>query len=84
MGEVIQLQGDQRKDVQEFLTSEDGLDLKSNTIKVGLLLVCRVRARFEADNHAGTWVLDISHAASVRTDRVQKLEQTHLQVSCFR
>jgi len=46
MGEVIQLQGDQRKDVQEFLTSEDGLGLKSNTIKVGLLLACRARANF--------------------------------------
>lgn len=34
MGEVIQLQGDQRKDVQEFLTSDDGLGLKVNTIKV--------------------------------------------------
>ncbi|KAF7512337.1 Eukaryotic translation initiation factor eIF-1 [Endocarpon pusillum] len=34
MGEVIQLQGDQRKDVQEFLTSEEGLGLKVNTIKV--------------------------------------------------
>ena len=34
MGVVIQLQGDQRKDVQEFLTSDDGLGLKVNTIKV--------------------------------------------------
>jgi translation initiation factor 1 len=34
MGEVIQLQGDQRKDVQEFLTSEEGLGLKGTTIKV--------------------------------------------------
>ena len=36
MGEVIQLQGDQRKDVQEFLTSDDGLSLQVNTIKVGI------------------------------------------------
>lgn len=35
MGEVIQLQGDQRKDLQEFLTSKDGLELKADTIKVG-------------------------------------------------
>lgn len=35
MGEVIQLQGDQRKDVQEFLVDKtDGLDLESKTIKV--------------------------------------------------
>ena len=35
MGEVIQLQGDQRKDVQEFLVDKkDGLGLDSKTIKV--------------------------------------------------
>lgn len=35
MGEVIQLQGDQRKDVQEFLVAKDGLELEAKTIKVG-------------------------------------------------
>jgi len=35
MGEVIQLQGDQRKNMQEFLTDkEDGLELDPKTIKV--------------------------------------------------
>ncbi|EXJ61220.1 uncharacterized protein A1O5_12012 [Cladophialophora psammophila CBS 110553] len=34
MGEVIQLQGDQRKDVQEFLVAKDGLELDAKTIKV--------------------------------------------------
>ncbi|KAI9660845.1 MAG: Eukaryotic translation initiation factor eIF-1 [Trizodia sp. TS-e1964] len=34
MGEVIQLQGDQRKDVQEFLVDKDGLELDAKTIKV--------------------------------------------------
>jgi translation initiation factor 1 len=35
MGEVIQLQGDQRKSVQEFLIDKkDGLNLKADTIKV--------------------------------------------------
>ncbi len=34
MGEVIQLQGDQRKDVQEFLVAKDGLELDQKTIKV--------------------------------------------------
>ncbi|ESZ90543.1 translation initiation factor 3 [Sclerotinia borealis F-4128] len=34
MGDVIQLQGDQRKDVQEFLTGKDGLELEVKTIKV--------------------------------------------------
>lgn len=35
MGEVIQLQGDQRKDVQDFLTDKkEGLALDTKTIKV--------------------------------------------------
>ena len=35
MGEVIQLQGDQRKDVQEFLTDKkEGLGLDAKDIKV--------------------------------------------------
>ena len=35
MGEVIQLQGDQRKDVQEFLVDKkEGLGLDTKTIKV--------------------------------------------------
>lgn len=38
MGEVIQLQGDQRKDVQEFLTDKkEGLELDAKTIKVSSL-----------------------------------------------
>ena len=38
MGEVIQLQGDQRKDVQEFLVDKkEGLELDAKTIKVWLL-----------------------------------------------
>lgn len=38
MGEVIQLQGDQRKDVQEFLTDKkEGLELDAKTIKVNLV-----------------------------------------------
>ena len=35
MGEVIQLQGDQRKDVQEFLVDKkEGLGLEGQTVKV--------------------------------------------------
>ena len=38
MGEVIQLQGDQRKDVQAFLVDKkEGLALDAKTIKVGVL-----------------------------------------------
>ncbi len=40
MGEVIQLQGDQRKDVQEFLVAKDGLELDAKTIKVNIHPVC--------------------------------------------
>jgi translation initiation factor SUI1 len=40
MGEVIQLQGDQRKDVQEFLTDKkEGLELDAKTIKVRVVLL---------------------------------------------
>jgi translation initiation factor 1 len=40
MGEVIQLQGDQRKDVQEFLTDKkEGLELDAKTIKVRVFLL---------------------------------------------
>lgn len=34
MGEVIQLQGDQRKDVERFLVDKEGLELDQKTIKV--------------------------------------------------
>ncbi|KAH0543776.1 hypothetical protein FGG08_001958 [Glutinoglossum americanum] len=40
MGEVIQLQGDQRKDVQEFLVDKkEGLELDAKTIKVRMIKV---------------------------------------------
>ena len=39
MGEVIQLQGDQRKDVKEFLVDKkEGLELDAKTIKVPALV----------------------------------------------
>ena len=45
MGEVIQLQGDQRKDVQEFLVDKkEGLELDAKTIKVR----CRLHFRATA------------------------------------
>lgn len=35
MGDVIQLQGDQRKDVQEFITDKKlGLEIDPKTVKV--------------------------------------------------
>ncbi len=45
MGEVIQLQGDQRKDVQDFLTdTKGGLELDAKTIKVRQLVTLFHRA----------------------------------------
>ena len=42
MGEVIQLQGDQRKDVQEFLVDKkEGLELDAKTIKVSFIMPMR-------------------------------------------
>jgi hypothetical protein len=45
MGEVIQLQGDQRKDVQEFLVDKkEGLELDAKTIKVRRnLFICKIK-----------------------------------------
>lgn len=48
MGEVIQLQGDQRKDVQEFLVDKkEGLELDAKTIKVNVFswryLLCKLQ-----------------------------------------
>ena len=58
MGEVIQLQGDQRKDVQEFLVDKkEGLELDAKTIKV-LLLTCSIISMVKLTGHAGPWVLD--------------------------
>jgi translation initiation factor 1 len=43
MGEVVQLQGDQRKDVQDFLTDKkEGLGLEAKTIKVSQVLLVSV------------------------------------------
>jgi len=34
MGQVIHLQGDQRKEIQEFLTDKEGLELNAKSIKI--------------------------------------------------
>ena len=58
MGEVIQLQGDQRKDVQEFLVDKkEGLELDAKTIKV-LLSKCSTTSMVKLTGHAGPWILD--------------------------
>lgn len=69
MGEVIQLQGDQRKDVQEFLVDKkEGLELDAKTIKVIFPSVVWYRVKL---TWSGPWVLK-SRAVSFRsfsTDR---------------
>lgn len=53
MGEVIQLQGDQRKDVQEFLTDKkEGLELDAKTIKVCRWLALSTNSRSVSNNDA--------------------------------
>lgn len=74
MGEVIQLQGDQRKDVQEFLVDKkEGLELDAKTIKV-LIQTCSVMSIVKLTRRAGPWVLDSINSARdaiplQRTDR---------------
>ena len=60
MGEVIQLQGDQRKDVQEFLVDKkEGLGLDAKTIKVSLYLPLPLffYGRCQIGFHRLTWLL---------------------------
>ena len=58
MGEVIQLQGDQRKDVQEFLVDKkEGLELDAKTIKVLFPTRSNVSV-VKLTRRAGSWVLD--------------------------
>ena len=59
MGEVIQLQGDQRKDVQEFLVDKkEGLELDAKTIKVRLLFY-HAHIGSALIDLAGPWLLDL-------------------------
>lgn len=52
---MIQLQGDQRKDVQEFLVDKkEGLELDAKTIKVLLFPAC-IESKL---TFSGPWVLN--------------------------
>ena len=58
MGEVIQLQGDQRKDVQEFLVDKkEGLELDAKTIKV-LFPICSIISTVELTRRLGPRILN--------------------------
>ena len=73
MGEVIQLQGDQRKDVQEFLVDKkEGLELDAKTIKVRIIPFRQMLTT--ANSLSGPRFLDLtSHGSpsrlAQRTDR---------------
>lgn len=63
MGEVIQLQGDQRKDVQEFLVDKkEGLELDAKTIKV-CFPTCSITSVVMLTSRAGSRVLDLVNNA---------------------
>jgi len=86
MGEVIQLQGDQRKDVQEFLTDKkEGLELDAKTIKVRLVQSQFVLHQL-TDLLIGPWFLSPSNAppadASRSFDRSVVSTKYFLSTSC--
>ena len=70
MGEVIQLQGDQRKDVQEFLVDKkEGLGLDTKTIKVFRPSIHHIQSN--VDIHAGSWLLSAPvHAYTRQLSRI--------------
>jgi hypothetical protein len=76
MGEVIQLQGDQRKDVQEFLVAKDGLELDAKTIKVCITLV---KVELDTNWCAGPRFLNARtcvqcyYARVSKTDKIRRL-----------
>lgn len=72
MGEVIQLQGDQRKDVQEFLVDKkEGLGLDSKTIKVFSLR--RRVSEYISNTCTGPWILDApGHARFLPTKQADE------------
>ena len=84
MGEVIQLQGDQRKDVQEFLVDKkDGLELDAKTIKVCTSALSLIV--WESNLRLGSWFLSLAAHAPFdplcRTDRSPLAKRSFL-TSC--
>jgi hypothetical protein len=79
MGEVVQLQGDQRKDVQDFLTDKkEGLGLDAKTIKVSQNTKSD-RANQELTCDIGPRFL----SCDCETARLERLPRSCLQRSCF-
>jgi hypothetical protein len=77
MGEVIQLQGDQRKDVQEFLVDKNGLELDAKTIKVSSPLPNFYHPFTHTYKYLGSRVLSISPSAPPYPARTSKTDKSH-------
>jgi len=64
---VIQLQGDQRKDVEKFLVDkDDGLDIDAKTIKVSRKMQSSGKARTKANTTCRSTVSKPPHAYPAR------------------
>ncbi|KPI43321.1 Eukaryotic translation initiation factor eIF-1 [Cyphellophora attinorum] len=81
MGEVIQLQGDQRKDVQEFLVAKDGLELDSKTIKAG---TSAYLAHLFASSLMSRWLLHYSPFAVTLRLLSMSILLSYIGIQCFR
>src|SRR5271155_4503887 len=75
MGEVIQLQGDQRKDVQEFLVDKNGLELDAKTIKVSS--PSELLSIVHSYKYLGSRVLSTSPSAPPYPARTSKTDRSH-------
>lgn len=78
MGEVIQLQGDQRKDVQEFLIDKDGLQLDAKTIKV---YITYLSLHIQLTHNIGPWFLDTTIGSSTSAPSTRLFDRSRLRNS---
>ena len=85
MGEVIQLQGDQRKDVQEFLVDKkEGLELDAKTIKVSLMNTRLVHSPADYTARSDYFPLDVYCEALLTSIIGAWLLDLQLRASAFR
>jgi hypothetical protein len=76
MGEVIQLQGDQRKDVQEFLVDKNGLELDAKTIKVSCSREL-LSLWTPTDTEVGSRILSASPSAQPYPARTSRTDRSY-------
>ena len=81
MGEVIQLQGDQRKDVQEFLIDKkEGLELDAKTIKVCDRIFISLIATLANQMYVGSRLLNASTTPRPKQIPLNILKTKYFQV----